>query len=284
MQDNDRDAAPRVPRAPAITREGVEMLIKWPCACLLLGLVMAVLLVQPATAAVCGTTDPDTGKVARANLSLGTESKTESSFKRDDKPEPIYLEFKVTGCDLTAQLVEPPSYDILPRRDAELLPADAISLQGEPNYDDSTSVLSMRFNVDPAKFDPGSYGAIIEVRAPYLVTSRTPISVSRSDRRYAILIAIGAAAGLMGFAWYLALQGASGKKLKVSRPLVAVVGISAAVAGILAALVFWQSQDVWVFADNWLATATAAFTGATTGTMLGLLGAIFREERRAPEA
>jgi hypothetical protein len=41
--------------------------------------------------------------------------------------------------------------------------------------------ISLRLSIDHDKVDPGSYNGSIEVRAPQVTTTRTPVTLSLSD-------------------------------------------------------------------------------------------------------
>ena len=134
--------------------------------------------------------------------------------------------------------------------------------------------------MDPLKFDPGTYGGAVILSAPYLAANKTPISVSRSDDDKLKPFGIGAFAALLGFIWFAGLKFVTRNKLAVSWLWLIPVGVAAIVLGGLAALNSYWDQDVWTFDDNGRATFIAGLTGATTGSMVALLGAVWQAPKK----
>jgi hypothetical protein len=225
-----------------------------------------------ATAPTCGQADPKTGKVAKGAPTLNEQNAvTEQVFKRDAGRKTIFLSFNVAGCELAAD-APPPAVEINPRKGADELPAEAITLKGATP--DGTT-LDVRMDVNSEKFDAGSYGGLIVLRAPYMATSRTPVTVSRSDNRVWLPALIGALAAFGGLALFNFARRIGGAKPKVGRLALAGVVAIGAVAGAVAVLVNYYNQDVWTFGENWWSAVVTGFTGATTGVMAGLLGDIW---------
>jgi hypothetical protein len=228
-------------------------------------IVSAALIAAPSASAAseCGSPDPKTQTTARGTLTLDPDSVTAKAFKADTEPQTLLLRFKVTGCDLPAD-PPPAETELLAKKGAKDIPDGAITLVHAVA---DGSEYSLRLTADPSRFDPGAYGGIYELRAPYMVTTRTPIELSRSEDNALVPLGIGVAGGLAGLVWFLLLSLAKGAKTKITRWHYVIVFGAAAVAGALAVYGAYQSQDVWSFSANWASALGAAFTGATTGTM-----------------
>jgi hypothetical protein len=227
---------------------------------------------RQAEAAKCGAVDPATKTTARATLALDEKSAVTSQiFKRKTAKRSLSLIFTASGCDI--DVLEPaPRPTQLPQKGMDELPEGAWTVKSA-EFDSPT--LEVILTVDPKKFPPGSYGNLLSLRAGYLAANRTPIAVSRSEDTPWKPIGIGALAGLAGFLWFAVLKFVARAKLKVSwwwLPLVA--GLAVAVGAWGAAKSYWD-QDVWTFDANWHATAVAGFTGASTGSILALLGTVW---------
>lgn len=220
----------------------------------------------------CGVVDPDTGQVARAVLTLDSNSTTTVTYKRDMGRKRLHLIFTARGCALDSSLPDPAA-EVLPKQGADEIPATSISVQ---NTRLDASELAVGFHVDSETFEPGSYEGLVEVRAPYLATSRTPLAVSRSESNFWIPVGIGALAGLLAFAWFSAIKAATREKLQIGWRWMIVVALGACGFGAFSVLSAYWSQDVWTIDDNLLSAIVAATTGATTGTMATVLAAIWR--------
>lgn len=234
----------------------------------------------PASAAVCGTTEADSGDTIRGTLALDEEDAvTDRVFHRDTGHKTLSLIFKVGGCVLAADAPQP-TLDVIPRKGSEELPANAVSLK---RVTPDGSTLDVLIDVDSGRFDPGSYGALVVLRAPEVATTRTPIAVSRSDNRWLIPALIGIVAALAGLALFTLGQVAR-KATLASRRLLALVAGIAAVAGAVVVVVNYTNQEVWTFGENWWSAAVTGFTGATSGVMAGLLGGVWKTEDPAAAA
>ena len=238
-------------------------------------IVAAALIAAPSASAAseCGSPDPKTQTTARGTLTLDPDSVTAKAFKADTEPQKLLLRFKVTGCDLPAD-PPPAETELLAKTGAKDIPEGAITLVRAVS---DGSEYSLRLTADPNQFDPGSYGGIYELRAPYMVTTRTPIELSRSEDNVLVPLVIGVAGGLAGLAWFLLLSFAKGAKTRITRQHYFIVFGAAAVAGALAVFGAYQSQDVWSFTSNWASALGAAFTGATTGAMATALVVLWPE-------
>ena len=223
----------------------------------------------------CGKADSKTGAVAKGMPSLNEQNAvTDQTFKRDSGHKTIFLSFNLAGCELASD-APPPAVEINPSKGADELPADAVTLKGA-TPDGNT--LDVKLDVDSDKFDAGSYGGLIVLRAPYIATSRTPVTVSRSDNRAWLPALIGALAALGGLFLFNFARKLGKAKLKVSRLALAGVAAIGAVAGAVAVLENYYNQDVWTFGENWWSAVVTGFTGATTGVMAGLLGDIWSSD------
>lgn len=229
------------------------------------------------TAATCGEKDPMSGQITRGVLALDwAQAVIGSVFKRDTGHKTLSLIFKVKGCEL-AQTVSPPVLEINPRKGIKELPQDGDAVSIRRVVPDG-SMLDVKLDVDSAKFKPGSYGALVVLRAPYINSSRTPVSMSRSDIRWWLPAGVSALAALAGLFVFTLLQIVRKAKLAVSKPVVLVlVGVVAVGAGALLGYINYANQDVWTAGENLVATATAGFGGATGGLMAALLGRIWME-------
>jgi hypothetical protein len=242
-------------------------------------LVLIAAMSSPAASAAadieCGTVDPATNEKVRATLTLDPASKTTIPFKRSTDTQQLLLRFKVTGCDLPAEPAEPRT-DVLPKQNAKDIPNGALKL-AEIKADDAE--YSHELDVDPTAFDPDTYAGFYEIRAPYLITSRTPIELSRSEDNQLVPVAIGAIGGIAGLGWFLLLSLAKGATTKIKRRHYVIVFFAAAIAGIVAVESAYRAQEVWSIEENLVSAFVAAFTGATTGAMATAISVLFPEPR-----
>lgn len=231
--------------------------------------VLATALLLPATASavLCGAEDPATGRPAIGRLTLNGASRTDLVYRRGTAPRAIVLVFDVKGCTLSRTTKPAPQVSMTASTGPGLdLPNAALRKPATAFVD--RQQLEYRYDVVTSKLPPGSYNGTIEVRADYLNTVRTPVSVSRSEPLFLIPIAFGALGGLGGIAWYLiASATAVSETTRKRQAVVLVVGIA---AGGITGLGFWTNQDVWTIGDNAWATVIAGFTGATTGAVTAL--------------
>jgi len=224
----------------------------------------------------CGKVDPTTKKKLRAALTLNAESRTTLTFKRSTDSDDLSFDFKVAGCDLAQRLKPMPEVFILPVADPpKAVPNRAIKLQTARTTDGSDLVMTV--SVNPTSFEPGTYGGLAVISAPYLATSRIPITVSRSDEDTIEPAGIALVGALAGFLLFVLFRRLTRDQLQVSWIWVLAVGVVSVLVGLLTSFftTYWD-QDVWTLDDNLRATAVAAFTGATTGTMAGVLSAVWK--------
>ena len=230
----------------------------------------------PAPASPCRQPDrqntPQNPEAERATLALDERSsKTNLWFKRETGHREISLVFKAAGCELPTPFPKP-SLWVLPEQGSWELPAGVLTVK-------SAEVLGTEFflkiDVHASKFKPGTYDGKLVIRSPYLSSSRTPISVSRSESRIWIPILIGAITGLAGLIWFALLRGASQAQLTVEPRWLLILSGVCMVAGMVAVFISYWDQNVWTLDENLVASAVAGFTGATTGAMAGLLGVVW---------
>lgn len=226
-----------------------------------------------AQAATCGTG----AEPVRAVLTLDETSDTDATFKRDDGTRALNLIYRAADCTFSGSEA-PPRIAVLSAKDADELPPDAVTLKSA-SFDPKEMALGLQ--VDSASFDPGSYGGLVEVRAPYLVTTRTPITVSRSEDNLLLPIGIGAIGGLVALLWFGLTKAATRNQLEIAPVWLVVVVAGGVVAGAFTVWSSYMSQDVWTLDENARSALLAAFTGATTGAMGTLLGALWKSP--APE-
>jgi hypothetical protein len=226
-----------------------------------------------AAAVPCGSVDPDTQRTARAALTLDEDSVTTLVFKRHTEPRTLLIRFIAAGCDLGGQT--DPGVSVLPKQGANEIPDGVVS--SPPTVEMDTSELSLRLRIDPTKFYPDTYGGVVEVRAPYLVTSRVPISISRSEHREWIPGLIGFLAGFVGALWLFLLKLAGG--VKASKVWIAVVLLAGAAVGAFAVLSSYWDQDVWSLDANLRAAIVAGIAGASTGAAAAMLGVIYTDKK-----
>jgi hypothetical protein len=234
---------------------------------------------------VCGEPDTSTtpARTPRATLTLDGTSKTTITYGRDTKPETLDLLFAVTGCELDAGSVKAPSVEVRPKAGSPQLPAAPRTSGPNPptnvimlkNFTPELSTLEVELEVDAEAIDPDSYEAYVVLRAPYMVSTRTPIAISRSEDNWVIPALIGAVAGLLGFAWLALSKIITKNELTISWAWLVPFGLVAAGFGAFAVVSAWSDQDVWTTSANWQAAVVAGVTGATTGAMLTLIGVLF---------
>jgi hypothetical protein len=225
----------------------------------------------PAThAATCGKRDPKTHQIALGQLTLNPASRTDVAYKRDKDPRSILLVFDVKGCTLDGTHQPAPEVVITPTTSpGKDLPEDALTPPSGQRRGESE--VEYRFAIDSGKLDPGSYFGAVELTASDIRTTRTPISISRSENRLRVPAIFGALGGLAGMAWFLIVSYASSSLPTGQKGWWAVLLlVLGALFGGIAGYLFWTNQDVWTRGDNGWATIVAGFTGATTGALAAL--------------
>jgi hypothetical protein len=218
------------------------------------------------------------GETTRAVLTLDESSDTDATFKRDTGTRAINLIYRAADCTFSG--TEPrPTVTILSAKDADELPPDAVTLMGT-TFD--RTEMTLRLQVDSATFDPGTYGGVVETRAPYLVTTRTPITASRSVDDMWVPIGVGALGGLVALLWFGLTKAATRNQLAIAPIWLFVVLAGGVVAGAFTVWSTYMSQNVWTLDENATSALLAAFTGATTGAMGTLLGALWASPAPTP--
>lgn len=241
----------------------------------------------------CGSQNGE-GDVVRGTLSLvGDQSSVNVTYKRSTSARTFLFIYSVDGCRMPATLnceadksgtlkgAGCPVVETLPKGDGKEIPQAAVALKSvrtEPQE------MLVRLSIDHDEFDPGSYNGLIEVRTPQATTTRTPVTLSRSENNLWWPIWIGAIAGLVAMLWYFIQKAVANVKRKVSLGWLLVAFLAAAAVGIVSALTAWRTQDVWTLDENGWSTAVAAFTGATTGVMAVLLANIWEDQPTTEES
>jgi hypothetical protein len=232
-----------------------------------------------AGAVVCGEATA-TGEVRKGFLALNENTaRPEKHFKRSTGHGTLSLIFRVSGCDLPTD-APPPTMTPLPPPVGEELDKDKDAITFESATLDPHS-LEVLLDVDAQKLDPGSYGALIALRAPYIATTRTPVTVSRSENRVWIPLLLGAVSAFAGLLIFSVLKFLGRITLNV-RPwwlIFAAAVACAAGAGVVYAN--YADQEVWTFGDNWQAAFGTGFSAGTSGVMTALLAAMWRTDTRA---
>ena len=232
----------------------------------------------PAAAIQCGEVNPQTKKRAKAVLVLDAkQAVTEAPFGRATGTRRLNLEFRVRGCELNPEVEERPEFDVLPKPDDAQQLDRPILKPEKPTLDEAS--FRQGFVVDAAAFKPGSYSGMLLLDAPYLVTNRTAVTVSRSEDEELIPAGLGALGGLIGILWFMALKLVARNKLAISWWWLLLVMPLAIGAGAYSVLNVYWDQDVWSIDENGWAALKAGFAGASTGAALGLLTSIFQSDQ-----
>ena len=132
----------------------------------------------------------------------------------------------------------------------------------------------------PEKFnvDPGSYTSFVRIKAPWMKTVATPVTVSRSEDSEWIPLGVGVLGGLCGFFVFWLLRKVHDDDLLVKETWVLwLAAIVSVVVGAGTAFVTnYLNQDVWTVDANALALFIAAFSASTGGVAAGLLTGIYK--------
>jgi hypothetical protein len=146
----------------------------------------------------------------------------------------------------------------------------------------------------PGEFDldTGSYTSFVRLKADWMQTIATPVSVSRSEDTEIIPLLIGMGGGLSGFLLFTLLRRIHNDDLLVKEPWVLWLAgtVSVVVGAGTAFFTNYYNQDVWTVDANGLALFTAAVSASTAGVAAGLLTGIYNtsaaeraEDRRAAD-
>jgi hypothetical protein len=126
--------------------------------------------------------------------------------------------------------------------------------------------------------DPGSYTSFVRIKAAWLRTVATPVTVTRSEDSEWIPLGIGVLGGLCGFFVFWLLRKIHDDDLLVKETWVLwLAAIVSVVVGAGTAFVTnYFNQDVWTVDANALALFIAAFSASTGGVAAGLLTGIYK--------
>ncbi len=229
----------------------------------------------PSEAATCGDRDPATQLPRKATLTLDEDSVATIAYGRDMDDQTLLLRFRAAGCTFGSDQAAP-AVDLLPKQGEEELPGGTVSLLRSRR---DGSEFAVRLAVNPARFDPGTYGGFVELSAPDVATTRTPVTISRSEDKVTWPVGMGVIGGLAGLLWLWLLSIAKGALLgRVSVLHYFGVFVAAAVAGVVSVFAQYLDQEVWSVGENGLAALTAAFTGASTGAMITMIGVLWKPD------
>jgi hypothetical protein len=132
----------------------------------------------------------------------------------------------------------------------------------------------------PAEFsvDPGSYTSFVRLKAEWLRTVATPVTVTRSEDSETWPLGIGILGGVCGFVVFWLLRKIHREDLMVTENWVVwlVAAISIVVGAGTAFFTNYFNQEVWTRDANGVALFTAAFSASTTGVAAGLLTGIYK--------
>ncbi len=235
----------------------------------------------------CGQRNPQTGRLVRGALELSPDSDPGEVFKRRTGTADITLYFAVKGCEPSTN-PDGVTLALRSRKDTPQIPKAAVGLADDTapdqrpkiEVDDSNSTLTVTLTASTDGFDPGTYTSQAEIRAPWLVTARSPVQLSRSVPRADIwqIILLGVAGGLGSVIFYAMTTWGARQRSSVKLPRWLLAGTlgAGAVAGAVAALLSWGQQDVWEWdVGNWLPTLGDAFLAGSAGGVAVLLKAVF---------
>jgi hypothetical protein len=164
-------------------------------------------------------------------------------------------------------------------KDQETVPREALKLTSADAEDGSK--FSLALTVTRSKLDPGTYGGLIDARARYLASNRTPITVSRTDEWW-IPAVIGGVSGLAGLLWFALLKVLARNKLQIRWLWIMPLAVLAIGLGAVAAVNLYWDQEVWSVDENAWATARAAFACASTGALASVLATIWLAPAKEP--
>jgi hypothetical protein len=250
------------------------------------------------------------------------ETVTSAAFGRGTEPQPMTLVYRVNGCRVTDDLTLPvsplPTGPVktagarpLPLGAVQIDDADAdadryvvhlwvyvssrkASNQGGTAMPETPTPAATpsRSSANVAAFPgvtsnqfevgPGSYTSFVRLKAPWMRTVATPVTVTRSEDTELIPIGIGIAGGIAGFGLFWLLRLIHGESLFVKKRVLGFTALVCVVVGAgTAFFTNYLNQDIWTFNANALALFTAAFTASTAGVTAGLLTGIYKEKPTA---
>lgn len=131
---------------------------------------------------------------------------------------------------------------------------------------------------DEFSVDPGSYTSFVRIKAQWLRTVATPVTVTRSEDSEWIPLGFGVGGGLCGFFVFWLLRKIHDDDLLVKeRWVLWLAAIVSVVVGAGTAFVTnYFNQDLWTVDENALALFIAAFSASTGGVAAGLLTGIYK--------
>jgi hypothetical protein len=249
----------------------------------------------------CGTTPKGASEPVKATLALADtdpETVVAALYGRGTGIRQLTLVYKVTGCRMTATLpgpADPPP--IGPAKDGKVatIPYGVIRLDGTPQIDRDQYIVRLKVwtapppiqdadgkSVSPT-FDPGSYGGFLHLKASWMHRVGTPVAVSRSENRWAAVLALAAIGALGGFLVFCIVHQFSQSELLVGWRRLLFAGVfSVGIGAALGYQTIYLNQDVWTFSANGIALVTAAFTAATSGHFLtGMLSQVYTVQKQA---
>lgn len=252
----------------------------------------------------CGTTPKGASEPVKATLALAgshPETVTGAVYGRKTGPRPLTLVYTVTGCKLASGLAvpaDPPT--IGPPKDDKLttIPKGVIRLDGDPETDGNQYVVHMQvFTAPPQytdarlhetfspRFDAGTYGGFVNLKADWMHRTATPLAISRSENRWKSVLLVALLGALGGFLFFMLLHAFSQAKLLATGWRIAIAGVlSVAIGAYVGYTTNYLNQDVWTFGANTIALMTAAFTAATSGQLVtGLLGKVYDDHTQLNE-
>jgi hypothetical protein len=137
---------------------------------------------------------------------------------------------------------------------------------------------------DEFNVGPGSYTSFVRIKAPWLRTVATPVTVTRSEDSEWIPLGIGVVGGLCGFFVFWLLRKIHNDDLLVKEKWVLrLTAIVSVVVGAGTAFVTnYFNQELWTVDANGLALFVAAFSASTGGVAAGLLTGIYKTTAAKP--
>jgi len=225
------------------------------------------------------------------------ETVTSAAFGRSTDPQPLTLVYRVAGCRVTDALPRPTSpLPTGPVRTAgsRTLPGGTVQVE-DVDADADRYVVHLRIyaSADSAPAGPaspdatvgaGSYTGFVRLKAAWMHTVATPVTVTRSENRLWVPIGIGILGSACGFFLFWLVRRIHHDNLLVKeKPVLIATGVASVVVGAGSAFFTnYINQDVWTWSANGLALFTAAFSASTAGVAAGLLTGIYKDSAPAP--
>jgi hypothetical protein len=252
----------------------------------------------------CGTISQGASEPVKATLALSEthpETVMSALYGRKTGPRPLTLVYTVSGCKLTSGLAvpaDPPTIGPPKENEVTTIPKGVIRLDGTPEIDGKQYVVHMQVFTDPPpypdagldmsltpKFDPGTYGGFVNLKADWMHRTATPVAISRSENRWQVVLLVALLGALGGFVFFILLHAFSQAPLLATGWRIAVAGVlSVGIGAYVGYTTNYLNQDVWTFGANTTALLTAAFTAATSGQLVtGLLGKVYDDHNQLNE-